>query len=226
MKKKTDLFVELASLFKNNGFSLYLVGGTVRDILLKKELTDMDVVTDATPKEMKTFLKADFTFSKMGSVRLVYEDVKFDITTLRRESGYVDYRHPDNIVFVKTPKEDYVRRDFTVNAMYMDSSFNLIDYVNGFSDFQNHIIRMVGDPEIRLKEDPLRILRAIRFALTYDFSIDEKLSQAIFHNNIYLKELSKDKIRQELKKINDVDEEKLNDIFHKYSIQYLLDMIK
>lgn len=226
MKKKTDLFVELASLFKNNGFSLYLVGGTVRDILLKKELTDMDVVTDATPEEMKTFLKADFTFSKMGSVRLVYEDVKFDITTLRRESGYVDYRHPDNIVFVKTPKEDYVRRDFTVNAMYMDSSFNLIDYVNGFSDLQNHIIRMVGDPEIRLKEDPLRILRAIRFALTYDFSIDEKLSQAIFHNNIYLKELSKDKIRQELKKINDVDEEKLNDIFHKYSIQYLLDMIK
>lgn len=226
MKKKTDLFVELASLFRNNGFSLYLVGGTVRDILLKKELTDMDVVTDATPEEMKTFLKADFTFSKMGSVRLVYEDVKFDITTLRRESGYVDYRHPDNIVFVKTPKEDYVRRDFTVNAMYMNSSFNLIDYVNGFSDLQNHIIRMVGDPEIRLKEDPLRILRAIRFALTYDFSIDEKLSQAIFHNNIYLKELSKDKIRQELKKINDVDEEKLNDIFHKYSIQYLLDMIK
>ena len=108
----------------------------------------------------------------------------------------------------------------------MDSSFNLIDYVNGFSDLQNHIIRMVGDPEIRLKEDPLRILRGIRFALTYDFSIDEKLSQAIFHNNIYLKELSKDKIRQELKKINNVDEEKLNDIFHKYSIQYLLDMIK
>ncbi len=167
METKIDTFLQLAEIFSKNNKKLYLVGGTVRDYLLGLKLDDMDAVTDATPDEMKLFLntmKVDYTFAKFGSIKVFINKIKFDITTLRKEASYTDSRHPGNVVFVKTLKEDYIRRDFTINAMYLDSSLKLIDYVDGKNDLNNKILRMVGNPEDRLKEDPLRIIRAIRFA--------------------------------------------------------------
>ena len=131
MDNKTRAFVELAKIFSEHGYSLYLVGGTVRDILLNIELSDMDAVTDATPEQMKSFIDGDYTFMKMGSIKYKFNDVKFDITTLRKESGYVDHRHPKKVTFVKDLKTDHKRRDFTINAMYMDYRFTLFDYENG-----------------------------------------------------------------------------------------------
>ena len=138
MNKEIDAYLKLVNEFKKNGFSLFLVGGTVRDFLLNKELTDMDAVTDATPNEMKAFLQdADFTFSRMGSVRAKYDGVKFDITTLRKENSYKDSRHPSNVIFVKDLKIDVIRRDFSINGMYMDDKMVVYDYVNGQEDLKD-----------------------------------------------------------------------------------------
>ncbi len=178
-----------------------MVGGTVRDYLLNIELTDMDLVTDATPSEMKEFLKsADYTFEKYGSVKLKVDDTKFDITTLRKEEGYSDYRHPNKICFTKSIKEDVFRRDITINALYMDKGLNLIDLVGGKKDIERRIIRTIGNPLVRITEDPLRILRIYRFQLEIGFDIDEELKKVLKENISLLNLLNKDKIISEIKK--------------------------
>lgn len=202
---KIKTYKSLAELFRNNGFLLYMVGGTVRDYLLKKELTDMDLVTNATPSEMKNFLtSADYTFERYGSVKLDFEGVKFDITTLRKECGYSDYRHPNEIFFTNKIEEDVLRRDITINALYMDESLNVIDLVGGINDLKKCLIKMVGDPSIRIKEDPLRILRIYRFKVETGFDFDKNLINSIKENKDLVNKLNKDKIRQEINKCSDV----------------------
>ena len=200
MDHKIELYQSLAVLFKSHGYELYLVGGTVRDYLLNIPLTDMDLVTEATPSEMKEFLKADYTFEKYGSVKCLYEGVKFDVTTLRVESDYLDSRHPLKVCFTKSLKEDVFRRDLTINALYMDKDLKVIDLVGGELDLKNKIINMIGNPDKRISEDPLRIVRAIRFELEYNFSIEKKLEESIKRNIILLNKLNKDKLVQEIKK--------------------------
>ena len=160
MDYKISLFQELADLFNRHGYQLFLVGGSTRDYLLNIPLTDMDLVTDATPEDVKSFLEnADYTFERFGSVKFKYKDVKFDLTTIRKEAGYVDSRHPNVVFFTKDIKEDYPRRDLTINALYLDKDLKVLDFVNGQKDLKNKVIRMVGDPLNRIKEDPLRIIR-------------------------------------------------------------------
>ena len=226
MNEKSQAFIELVKVFKEHGFRLYLVGGTVRDILLSFELTDMDAVTDATPDEMKTFVNGDYTFAKMGSVKVKFNDVKFDITTLRKEKQYRDSRHPTKVVFVKDLKTDHYRRDFTINAMYMDEHFQVYDYENGVEDLSKRILRMVGSPNKRLKEDPLRIIRCLRFSLTYKLTIEPKLEKALMSSIKFLEKLSKDKIKMELKKFDWSNKEQIVSIFEKYSIKQLLNMVE
>lgn len=223
---KVKAYIQLSELFKKNGYSLFLVGGTVRDILLNIELTDMDVVTDATPIEMKKFIDGDYTFSSVGSVRYKIDDVKFDITTLRKEGRYIDHRHPNKITFVRDLKTDHKRRDFTINAMYMDSNFYLYDYENGEEDLNNKILKMVGNPIKRLKEDPLRIIRCLRFSLLYDLQIDRKLDKAIYKCLKYLKNINAEKIKMELKKIDNKYDERLIELLDKYSINYFIDVLE
>ena len=225
MDKKRQAYLDLYKVFNEHGYQLYLVGGTVRDILLNIPLSDMDVVTDATPEEMKGFIDADFTFAKMGSVRYVFKEVKFDITTLREEKRYEDYRHPTEVVFVKDLKTDHFRRDFTINAMYMDHNFKVIDFESGEVDLNNRLLKMVGSPVVRLKEDPLRIIRALRFSLTYELTLDEGLEKAISETKNLLEKLSKDKIKMELKKFKNVEKERIEEIFEKYSIKHLFDVV-
>ena len=226
MDIKRDAFIELAKVFSTHGYRLYLVGGTVRDILLRLPLTDMDAVTDATPEEMKAFLEGDYTFAKMGSIKVKYHDVKFDITTLRKEKEYTDHRHPGEVVFVKDLKTDHIRRDFTINAMYMDEQFKLYDFENGLEDLQNRILRMVGDPVERLKEDPLRIIRCLRFSLTYQLTIEPSLENALIASIKFLDSLSRDKIKMELKKFDISQIEEMKQLFDKYSIKHLLDVLE
>ena len=230
MDKNLAIYIELAKEFNKHGYELYLVGGTVRDYLLNEPLTDMDAVTEATPEEVIAFLPdIDKTIKRFGSLKYkTKEGLKFDITTLRKESSYEDSRHPSKIIFVKDLKEDYLRRDFTVNALYMNKDLKVIDYCNGEQDLKDGILRMVGDPDIRIKEDPLRILRAIRFHLMHHLRIEESLLKAMHDNFDLLKNITDAKIRSELNKIDDsvVDQNEKNNIFAQFDIANLVGVIK
>ena len=198
---RIEAFDFLKDLFRKNGFRLYVVGGTVRDFLLGKEITDLDFVTDATPEdEMKFISEADFTFKKFGAVRYPYKGKHIDITTLRQEGEYNDSRHPSKVAFVKDPKLDYVRRDFTINAMYLDEEYNVIDFSTGQEDLKKKLIRFIGDPHKRIEEDPLRIARAERFAKTLGFEIEEETLKAINDKRDLLGKLNPEKLKEEQKK--------------------------
>ena len=197
-----NVFDSVALIFNRHGYRLYMVGGATRDYLLDRPILDYDFVTDATPEEMKAFLPdADYTFSKFGTVRIKVNHVKVDITTLRIEDEYVDYRHPSKVVFTKDIKKDYVRRDFTINAIYMDEEYNIIDYCGGLNDLNNKLIRFIGDPDKRIKEDPLRILRAERFEKKLGFKIEDETFKAIERNRHLIEELNPQKVEAELKKM-------------------------
>ena len=223
MTNRIDLFLELTYLFKDHKHRLYLVGGTVRDYLSATVLTDMDAVTDATPDEMKAILKglkASFAFAKMGSVQVEYKGVKFDITTLRKEGQYDDSRHPSYVKFVKSLRVDSKRRDFTLNAMYINDCLQVCDYHHGQRDLQKNILKMIGNPDKRIKEDPLRIFRALRFVLTYKYEMDKKLEAAILNNVNLIDNLNKAKIQEEIKKIKNASEEDIRNLFDKFNINY------
>lgn len=196
-----EIFTKLAKLFNDNGYRLFMIGGTTRDYLLNKEVYDYDFVSDATPEEMSKFLlDANYHFAKFGSVRTKVDGIHVDITTLRVEGEYLDSRHPSKIEYVKEIEKDYVRRDFTINAIYMDENFKIIDPSNGLEDLKNGIIRFIGDPAKRIKEDPLRILRAERFAKKLNFIIEPKSLEAIENNRQLLAKINPDKIKEEERK--------------------------
>ena len=230
MEERIHAFQSLADIFNDHGYHLYLVGGTVRDYLLGLPLDDMDAVTDATPIQIVSFLPdVDTTFAHLGSLK--YKDrvgIKFDITTLRKESGYLDSRHPNNIVFVKNLEDDYLRRDFTVNALYMDRDLKIYDYCHGQEDLKKHLLRMVGNPDERLKEDPLRILRAIRFHLMYKLKIDKDLFEAMRDRFYLLENITDAKIKSELNKIDyqKVSKKAKEEIFSQFDIANLRGVIK
>ena len=196
-----EIFTKLAKLFNDNGYRLFMIGGTTRDYLLNKEVYDYDFVSDATPEEMSKFLlDANYHFAKFGSVRTKVDGIHVDITTLRVEGEYLDSRHPSKIEYVKEIEKDYVRRDFTINAIYMDENFKIIDPSNGTEDLKKGIIRFIGDPTKRIKEDPLRILRAERFAKKLNFIIEPKSLEAIENNRQLLAKINPDKIKEEERK--------------------------
>lgn len=198
-----EIYLKLSKIFKENGFNLYMIGGTTRDFLLGLDVFDFDFVTDATPEDIKKFLPdANFTFAKYGSVHIKVDGVKTDVTTLRVEENYEDFRHPGKIKFVKSIEEDYVRRDFTINAIYMNDKFEVIDPSNGMEDLKNKIIRFIGDPEKRIFEDPLRILRAQRFAKKLGFELEDKTKKAIEKLSYLLEKLNPEKIKEEERKGN------------------------
>lgn len=190
-------FILLADLFKKHGYRLYLTGGSARDYLLKREFTDFDLTTDATPEEIKEFLpNMNYTYAKFGNVH----DAHLDITTLRVEGDYKDYRHPSVVKFTNKLEEDYLRRDFTINALYIDANLKVYDFCRGLDDLKNKVIRFIGDPVKRVQEDPLRILRAERFAKKLGFTIEPKSLKAMEDNKGLLEKLNTNKINEEIKK--------------------------
>ena len=195
------LFEFLNYKFKENGFSIFEVGGSIRDELLGFEVYDFDFATDATPEEMVKFLpNVNDTFAKYGCIKYKGEFGRAEITTFRVEKSYDDFRHPTTIKFVKSLEEDYKRRDFTINAIYKDFDGKLFDPSNGLEDLKNKTVRFIGDPQKRIEEDPLRILRAKRFATKLGFKIEEKSQKAIDEFSYLLEKLNPEKIKEEERK--------------------------
>ncbi len=214
-----ELIKELNAKFKLIGCNIYAVGGTVRDFILKKDLTDFDFATDASPNETKSILERyDDTFSQYGVIIYRYENKKLEITSFRKENLYLDSRHPQKIEFVKDMQIDYKRRDFTINALYMNDTGKIYDFCDGLNDLHNKIIRVIGDIDTRMKEDPLRILRALRFMMTLDFTLDKNLEKYIYEHTYLLNKLNVDKVKQEIRKMKKIDEEKTKAILEKFHI--------
>lgn len=202
MTNKVDIAIEIMELFKRHDCDAYLVGGSVRDLILDKPIKDIDIATDCKPGDVELMaLSHNLTFVptglKHGTVTIIYKNNPIEVTTFRVDKK-CDGRHAD-VQFVCSLEEDLSRRDFTINAMAMDIDGNIIDMLGGKEDLIDGIIRTVGDPEIRFEEDKLRILRAIRFATVLDFSIEPETFEAIKRTN--LSGISNERIRDEISKI-------------------------
>lgn len=195
---------ELMNLFNilNSHYESYFVGGAVRDMILGYSIHDYDITTLATPDEIRKTLNMYTTIDiggSLGTVLALTENYSVDITPFRLDGEYKNFRKPEEVIFSKDVKEDLKRRDFTINAILYNGEF--IDYVGGLRDLKNKIIRPIGDANIRIKEDALRILRAVRFATKYDFEIEASLESAIISNVNLLKNISFERIRDEFVKI-------------------------
>lgn len=183
------------------GFSAYAVGGCVRDSLLGKEPQDWDICTSARPEETQACFASERTLltgAKYGTVTVIYENSPYEITTFRSEGGYFDQRHPDRVRFLTSLEEDLSRRDFTVNAMAADQDGWVTDCFGGVEDLENRLIRCVGRPEERFQEDPLRMIRGLRFAARLGFSIEEATAAAIHQGKDSLKTVAAERLRKEL----------------------------
>lgn len=185
---------------EDNGFEAYLVGGYVRDYLLGIKTRDVDICTNALPKDLHKMFSGNTNSNNYGGFNLNIKGFNIDITTYRKELCY-DKRKPTEIVYIDSLEEDIKRRDFTINSICMNKSEKIIDLVNGIDDLNNRVIKMLGNIDERLEEDPLRILRTIRFSCILNFDIDEKLYNSISKNYHLVKTLSKTRIKQELNKI-------------------------
>lgn len=186
----------------SNGYEAYAVGGCVRDSILNKKPKDWDITTQAKPEEVvKLFDKVILTGVKHGTVTVMIDGEGYEVTTYRTDGEYEDSRHPKEVKFVNCLKEDLARRDFTINAMAYNEKNGLIDYFDGIEDLNNKVINTVGDPKERFSEDALRMLRAIRFSAQLNFNIKSNVLAAIKELSGNLKNISKERIREEFNKI-------------------------
>ncbi len=187
---------------KNNGHEAYIVGGCVRDSILNNIPKDWDITTKARPEEViKLFDKVILTGVKHGTVTVLINSEGYEVTTYRMDGKYEDSRHPKQVNFVSNLKEDLARRDFTINAMAYNKEDGLIDYFEGVSDLKKKVIKTVGNSEKRFSEDALRMLRAIRFSSQLDFSISNETLNSIKNLRYNIKNISKERIREEFNKI-------------------------
>lgn len=192
---------KILSVLEIKGFKAYIVGGCVRDILMKKTPHDYDIATSASPEQIKSlFNKTADTGIKHGTVTVIENGIPFEVTTFRTESGYSDLRRPDKVYFVKDIKEDLSRRDFTMNAIACSLNGEITDPFGGQNDIKNKIIKTVGDPYKRFSEDALRILRLFRFSSALDFLPEKSTLNAALELSNELKKISTERIVSELKK--------------------------
>ena len=194
--------LELLKIFKNKGYEAYLVGGFVRDYVLGRQSNDVDICTNATPMQVKEIFKdVKLPFEQYGAVALTYKKVMFEITTYRMDLEYQNGRNPSKISYTNDLLEDLKRRDFTMNTLCMNDKGEVIDKLGILNDIKTKTIKSVGNADLKLKEDSLRILRAIRFATQLEFEIDNELKDAIALNKGLLEGLSYYRKKEELNKI-------------------------
>ncbi|MCA9766031.1 MAG: CCA tRNA nucleotidyltransferase, partial [Carnobacterium sp.] len=187
---------------KQAGYEAYFVGGCVRDALLNKEINDVDLATSAFPAEIKAiFSKTIDVGIEHGTVMVLKNDETYEVTTFRTESTYQDFRRPDQVVFVRSLKEDLKRRDFTVNALAMTEDGEIIDYFDGVNDLTNGLIKAVGSPKERFFEDALRMMRGVRFVSQLNFRMDSETKKAIFLHRALLAKIAVERIQVEFMKL-------------------------
>ena len=202
MNEKFRQAVPLIEKIENAGFQAYFVGGSVRDYLLGKPIEDVDIATSAYPEEIKQlFPKTIDVGIQHGTVGVLYEGVLYEITTFRSESEYTNYRRPKEVKFIRSLTEDLKRRDFTMNAVAMTKDGKLIDPFHGQEDIQRKLIRTVGKPAERFKEDALRIMRAIRFVSQLSFRVEGATYMALKKYGHLLKHIYVARIYAEFSKI-------------------------
>jgi poly(A) polymerase len=185
------------------GHQAYLVGGCVRDILLGREPSDYDVATEATPDRVQSLFPQSLAVGAQFGVIIVTDgSEQVEVATFRSDVGYSDGRHPDRVVFTTSAREDAQRRDFTINALLLDPETNeVLDYVGGRDDLRAGIIRAIGQPAERLREDKLRMIRAVRFAARFHYAIEAATFSAIAKLAPDICQVSAERIRDELTKI-------------------------
>lgn len=194
------------SILEQSGFEAYVVGGCVRDSLLGLEPKDWDICTSATPDDMLRIcaihgVKVIETGLKHGTLTICWLGERYEVTTFRIDGEYSDSRHPDNVTFTSSLQADLARRDFSMNAMAYNNHVGLVDPFCGTKALCSHEISCVGDPADRLQEDALRVMRALRFASTYGFSIEENTDKAIRQFAPHLNDIAVERIRTELCKL-------------------------
>ncbi|QGH34772.1 CCA tRNA nucleotidyltransferase [Gracilibacillus salitolerans] len=201
MSDQFKIAQQVVNAIRDHGFQAYIVGGAVRDSILRRDVYDIDIATSAYPEQIQEiFKKVIPTGIDHGTVLVRYHGTSFEVTTFRTETGYSDFRRPDAVNFVTDLAEDLARRDFTMNAIAMDQSLQLIDPYQGKLDIKNKIIRTVGNAQERFLEDPLRMMRAIRFQSQLGFKLDNEALHAIHDNRKWLEKIAVERIAIEWEK--------------------------
>lgn len=198
-----QLALDIVTRLRSSGYQAFLVGGCVRDLLLGREAKDFDVTTDARPEQiLALYPEAERIGAHFGVVLIHRPDAHVEVATFRSDHDYVDGRHPNHVRFETEARMDVLRRDFTVNALLLDPETNqVIDYVGGSSDLRAGIIRAIGDPQSRFREDHLRLLRAIRFGARLGFALEPATEKAIVQLAGEVQTVSAERVRDEIVRI-------------------------
>jgi poly(A) polymerase len=198
-----DLALHICEVLSGNGHQAYLVGGCVRDLELGREPADFDVATDALPERVVSLFPGSLTIGAKFGVILVHEDgADVEVATFRSDVGYSDGRHPDRVIFSRSAEEDVRRRDFTINGLLLDPrSGQVLDFVGGRDDLRAGLVRAIGEPDRRFGEDKLRMLRAVRFAARFGYSIEPATFDAIRKRANEITEVSAERVRDELTRL-------------------------
>lgn len=204
----------ITEILQKAGFEAYLVGGCVRDLLMNKEPKDWDVTTNAKPDQIIELFEKTVYENTFGTVGVVVSretpkprtsnlesNLIVEVTPYRIETKYSDFRHPDEVKFSDNLEDDLKRRDFTINAMALSPKGHLIDLFDGIKDIKDKALKTVGEPSDRFKEDALRMLRAVRFAVQLGFSVSYEVSESILKNANLIKKISQERIHDEFVKI-------------------------
>lgn len=198
--KPRELANAICATLRGNGYQALLVGGCVRDLLLGREPADYDITTDATPdRVMQLFPESVAVGAQFGVLLVPRDALRVEVATFRSDIGYSDGRHPDHVVYSKTPQEDVQRRDFTINGLLMrHDTGEVLDFVGGQSDLKAGVVRAIGDAGRRFAEDKLRMLRAVRFAARFGFAMDAATFEAIRNHAREINTVSAERVRDEL----------------------------
>lgn len=199
--------MKVAETLESAGFEAYFVGGCTRDLLSGKRPKDWDITTNANPEEIEKLFENTYYNNDFGTVGVVNEETEdetlktVEVTPYRKEGNYSDSRRPDSVKFSKTLEEDLKRRDFTINTLAMDKNGEITDLYEGKKGLENKMVRAVGEPKARFREDALRMMRAIRLAAELNFSIEEDTKKSIKENIEGLSEIAKERVRDEFVRI-------------------------
>lgn len=200
MNNLKDALMVLKILEREN-FESYLVGGVVRDYILKRKCNDIDITTKAKPNEVLKFFKGVPTGVKYGTVTIEFRKQKFEVTTFRSEDSYNDFRRPERVTFEEDVLKDVLRRDFTINGLLMNKEGKIIDHIEGLKDIENKVIKTIGEPKNRFNEDALRMMRAFYFQSKLGFKIDDETLNGIKENRNLIKKVASERVLDELNKL-------------------------